>query len=173
MSAPRIVRRKCPDCGALLIASSGVAWMPCSACAVAVNLFTTPVARIRCRRVRREGELVLPFYRFRTASEERWFPAFRNAGKDGYTMAAALARKASALEFTDGPCDVALGRGVEEARALAESAGEVELIAVPCSVHGDVVTEPLTGTTLRGWTIHEENEKRNAESPSSRAGERR
>jgi len=153
-SNPRIVRRKCPDCGAALIASAGIAWMPCSACAIAVNLFRSPVERVRCRRVtaRTETSMILPFYRFHANSDERWVPAFHNAGKDAYAMARALERHASALHFDDAPCDVALGRGVEEARDLLVQIApdmEIELIGVPCSVRGDVATEPVTKTTLR------------------------
>ncbi|GEM_PF-5730022 len=131
MSAPRVVRRKCPDCGAPLIASSGVAWMPCSACPIAVNLFRTPIERIRCRRVEREGSKMLPFYRFAEGDDERWIPAFRSAGNEPYAMARELADLA--LTFADGPCALPLGRGVSEARTLlgvAEDA-ELELIAVP------------------------------------------
>jgi hypothetical protein len=145
--APRIVRRRCPDCGGALIASRGVAWMPCSACAMAVNLFAAPADRIRCRRIRAEGEVILPFYRF----GESWVPAFRSAGSEAWAMAHALEAIAASLQFADAPCGVALGRDVEEARALLAAAGDAvaELIAVPCRVHGDVVTEPATRTTLR------------------------
>jgi hypothetical protein len=121
--------------------------MPCSACAVAVNLFAAPADRISCKRVRAEGEVILPFYRF----GDSWVPAFRNAGSDAYAMAHALETIAASLQFIDAPCGVALGRDVEEARGLLVADANVvaELIGVPCRVDGDLVTEPATRKTLR------------------------
>jgi len=160
---PRVVARRCPDCGSLLLATAGVRWMTCTACPSALDPFAVPAERLPTFRPAGAGAdeaRRLAFYVFESAATEApawiWIPAFRILSTDSRSdPGALLARKGYRPELVAAPLGSALARTPDEARALAAlrlgaKAEEADLraarlVSLSCRVSMGNVAEKVSG----------------------------
>ena len=163
MNLPRVVARRCPDCGSLLLATAGVRWMTCTACPSALDPFALPVERLPTFRPAGSGAedaRRIAFYVFESGASEAsawiWIPAFRALSTDSRSdPGALLERKGYRPELVAAPLGSALARTPEEARALAAlrlgaKAAEADLrvarlVSLACRVSVGNVAERVSG----------------------------
>jgi hypothetical protein len=161
---PRIVSRRCPDCGAVLDGRPGLEWMVCPACPLAVDPFREPPRRVRTFRPAgdrtAEAGPRLPFWLFRLGPRESplvaWVNAFRVAGLHLLGDAgASLTDVQDAPELEPGPLGASIARGPGQALRLLRArlgippgaAIEVlaaDLVSLGCAAHGGLLCEPRT-----------------------------
>ncbi len=163
MSRPRVVARRCPDCGSHLLATAGVRWMTCAACPSALDPFVVPAERLPTFRPAGAGaeeSSRLAFYVFESGAAEApawtWVPAFRTLSTDSRSdPGALLERKGYRPELIAAPLGSALARTPDEARALAAlrlgakdtdaDLRAARLVSLACRVSGGNVAEKVSG----------------------------
>lgn len=160
---PRVVARRCPDCGSLLLATAGVRWMTCTSCPTALDPFAGASERLSTFRpagAGAEDARRLAFYVYETGTAETplwiWVPAFRALSTDSRSDAGALLElRGYRPELVVAPLGAPLVRTPEEARALAAlrlgaKAEEADLraarlVSLACRVSGGNVAEKVSG----------------------------
>ncbi len=163
MSRPRVVVRRCPDCGSHLLATAGVRWMSCAACPSALDPFAVPAERLPTFRPAGAGAdeaRRLAFYVFESAASEApawiWVPAFRILSTESRSdPGALLERKGYRPELIAAPLGSALARTPVEARALAAirlgakgadaDLRAARLVSLACRVSMGNIAEKVSG----------------------------
>lgn len=167
----RVVARRCPDCGSLLLAAAGVRWMTCTACPTALDPFAGALERLPTFRpagAGAEDAKRLAFYVFETGAVEApawiWVPAFRALSTDSRSDAGALLeRKGYRPELVAAPLGATLVRTPAEARALAAlrlgaKAEEADLraarlVSLSCRVSMGNVVERVSGLVVPAGSL--------------------
>jgi len=160
-----VVLRRCPACSGELLGRSGLSWLTCRDCPLAIDPFTSPVERLTTYRPEGEtGEapLRLAFYVFDVGSEESptpiWIQAFRAIDTTGQDAGEVLTQKKHAPGLVQAPLGAGMARTPGEALALlrlrqgAESVGaeapRFRLVSLPCKLSGERITEPVSGASF-------------------------